>query len=117
LRVELPRALARHQNLDAGCLLERGDHRPAPLLLRCAVDDEFPLRGGAERRRQRNRSDDSCQPVTRIHSFLLRGFLSSRWVIAPASIAQSARLVAAPQNAGELSLASATPASLSPSPA
>ena len=46
LGVELARALARHQHLDAGGLLERGDHRPAPLLLHRAVQHQLALRGG-----------------------------------------------------------------------
>src|SRR5205823_761752 len=58
LRIELARALARHQHLDARRLLERGDHRPAPFFLHRAIDDELALRDRAKRRGQRKRGHE-----------------------------------------------------------
>ncbi len=43
LCVELARALARHQHLDAGGFFERGGHRPAPLFLHAAIEQQLTL--------------------------------------------------------------------------
>src|SRR5262249_59628892 len=47
--VELSGALPGHVDLDAGRLLEGGDHRPAPLLLGRAVEVELALGLGGAR--------------------------------------------------------------------
>ena len=46
LSVVLPGALAGHAHLDAGGALEGGHHRPAPLLLGRAIENEISLRPG-----------------------------------------------------------------------
>src|SRR6185295_9195351 len=93
LRIELARALARHQYLDAGRLLDRGDHGPAPLLLHSAIDDELSLGGGGQRRRKRKRGYDRAKPMKHAHdSSSIQPVVEIP--ITAESLAQSAALVA-----------------------
>src|SRR5260221_12116509 len=95
LRIELARALACHQHLDAGRLFKRGHHGPAPLFLYRAIENEFALGRGRQRRRQRERGHDRAKPLEHTHdSSSLSLQLVMEMPIAAASLAQSAALVA-----------------------